>query len=99
MPYKLVKRVSECWSDFSYRSWLIRRKPSCRRYQKVFMNLVIHIRVHVRIVKVSRVCKPCKILDVRKYVSYVFSMVKGTWSRFTPSVNVRRPVPVPFSVF
>ena len=28
----------------------------------------IRIRVHARIVKGSRVCKPCNVLDVRKYV-------------------------------
>ena len=27
VPYKLVKKVCECWLDYSYRPWLTRCKP------------------------------------------------------------------------
>ena len=72
MPYKLVKRIYKCWLDYSLRSWLTRRKPGSRRYQKVFTissGCARHIPVYVYIsVKESRVGKPCNVLTVRKYV-------------------------------
>ena len=66
MPYKLVKRYYECWLVYTLQ---IIELTMISKGAHDSSGCARHIPVYVYIsVNGSRVCKPCNVLAVRKYV-------------------------------
>ena len=72
MPYKLVKRYYWWWLDYKLQIMVNKARAELTMISKgvhVSSGCARHIPVYVYIsVKGSRICKPCNVLAVRKYV-------------------------------